>query len=198
MPATISELAEEKRALRAKVLAVRDAIPAAARQAAAGVAIQRVCSLDVYQSAKSVLSYMSFGAELNTHGFFETVLRDGKIVVLPRIDKASKSLKLHVVKGPGDLVEGVWGIREPHPDTRTVAIADIDMVLMPGLAFDRKGNRLGYGAGYYDRLMAAATAKPVRVVAAFDCQVVDAVPVGPSDQPFHILVTESQLLHVPT
>ncbi len=193
-----TELAEAKKSLRATVLAARDAMSAHDRQRTAQTIMQRVCDLDVYRNATSVLSYMSFGAELNTHVFFEAVLRDGKMAVLPRIEKTSKSLKLHVVAGPGDLVEGVWGIREPHPDTKTIAIADIDMVLMPGLAFDRRGNRLGYGAGYYDRLLAAASMKPVRVVAAFDCQVVDAVPVGPSDQPFHILVTESQLLHVPT
>ena len=127
--------------------------------------------------------------------FFESVLRDGKTAVLPRIDKPSKLLKLHVVKSHADLVDGFWGIREPHPDTPTVTIEHIDMVLMPGLAFDRGGRRLGYGAGYYDRLLATTT-RPVRVVATFDCQVIDAVPTGPADQPFHILVTESQLLHL--
>jgi 5-formyltetrahydrofolate cyclo-ligase len=100
------------------------------------------------------------------------------------------------VKSHADLVNGVWGIREPRDDAPQVAMADLDMVLMPGLAFDRSGNRLGYGAGYYDRLLASALRKPVRVAAAFDCQVVDAVPTGPADQPFHILVTESQLLHI--
>ena len=200
--ATSTELVEAKKALRAAVLVTRDAMPARDRQEAAEAISQRVCKLEVYRLAKSVLTYMSFGAELDTHGFFDAVVRAGKIAVLPRIDKASKSLRLHVVKGHGDLVDGVWGIREPHPDTPTMSIADIDMVLMPGLAFDRAGHRLGYGAGYYDRLLAPTSmltpAKPVRVVAAFDCQVVDAVPTGPSDQPFHILVTESQLLHLTT
>lgn len=189
---------DAKKALRVVVLAARDAMPPAARQAAADRIMQRVCGLEVYRAANSLLTYMSFGAELDTRGFFDNVLRDGKMAVLPRIDRASKSLTLHVVKGCGDLVEGVWGIREPHADSPRVAITDIDLVLMPGLAFDRAGNRLGYGAGYYDRLLAPASAKPVRVAAAFDCQVVDAVPTGPSDQPFHILVTESQLLQRPT
>ena len=192
------ELIEAKKALRATLLAARDALSPPARQAAADTIMQRACSLGVYRAAKSVLAYWSFGTELDTHGFFDRVLRDGKMAVLPRIDKASKSLTLHVVKGHGDLVDGVWGIREPRPDSPTVAITDIDLVLMPGLAFDRAGNRLGYGAGYYDRLLAPTFAKPVRLAAAFDFQVVDAVPAGPSDQPFHILVTESQLHRLPT
>lgn len=191
-------LTATKKALRATVLAARNALPPQARQAAAATITQRLCGLDVYRDAKSVLTYMSFGTELDTHGFFELVLRDGKVAVLPRIDKPSKSLKLHAVKSDADLVDGFWGIREPHPDTPTVTIVDIDMVLMPGLAFDRAGHRLGYGAGYYDRLLAPTSIRPVRVVATFDCQVIDTVPTGPTDQPFHILVTELQLLHLST
>ena len=191
-------LTDAKKALRTAVLAAREAIPLAARQAAAHTIMQRLCGVDVYRNAKSVLTYMSVGAELDTRGFFENLLRDGKMAVLPRIDKASKSLTLHRVESHADLVDGVWGIREPRADAPVVAITDIDMVLMPGLAFDRTGNRLGYGAGYYDRLLAPTAHRPVRVAAAFDCQVLDAVPAGPSDQPFHILITESQLLRLLT
>jgi len=190
-------LTDAKKALRTAVLAARDAMSPAARQTAADLIMQRVCGLDVYRDANSVLTYMSFGAEVDTQRFFDRVLADAKMAVLPRIDKASKSLKLHRVDRRADLVDGVWGIREPRADAPPVAITELDMVLMPGLAFDRAGNRLGYGAGYYDRLLAPAADKPVRVVAAFDCQVVDAVPTGPTDQPFHILITESQLLRFP-
>jgi len=190
-------LTDAKKALRAAVLAARDAMPADARQAAADTIMRRLGGLDVYRDANRVLTYMSFGTEPDTRRFFDRMLGDGKMVALPRIDKASKSLTLHRVDSHADLVDGVWGIREPRADAPAVVIGDIDMVLMPGLAFDRAGNRLGYGAGYYDRLLAPATHKPVRVAAAFDCQVVDAVPTGPSDQPFHILITESQLLSFP-
>ena len=190
-------LTEAKKALRTAVLAARDAMPANARQQAEKIITRRLGSLEAYREANCVLMYMSFGAELDTHGFFDQVLRDGKIVVLPRIDKVSKSLRLHRVDSHADLVDGVWGIREPRADAPLVDITEIDMVLMPGLAFDRAGNRLGYGAGYYDRLLApVAHHKPVRVAAAFDCQVVDAVPVGPADQPFDMLVTESLMLRI--
>ncbi len=197
MTGATNSLTDAKKALRAKVLAAREALPAAARHAATDAIMQRLVSLDAYRDAGCVLTYMSFGAELDTHRFFDRVLRDGKMAVLPRIDKVSKSLRLHRVESHADLVDGVWGIREPRAGAPLVTMTEIDMVLMPGLAFDRAGNRLGYGAGYYDRLLApVAYQKPLRVAAAFDCQVVDAVPVGPGDQPFHILITESQLLQI--
>jgi 5-formyltetrahydrofolate cyclo-ligase len=187
-------LTDAKKALRADILAAREAMPPDARRAASDIITQWLCSLDVYREAGSVLTYMSFGAELDTHRFFGCLLQDGKMAVMPRIDKASKSLRLHRVDSQADLVDGVWGIREPRADAPQVAITDLDMVLMPGLAFDRAGNRLGYGAGYYDRLLALTLEKPVRVAAAFDCQVVDTVPVGPADQPVHLLLTDSQLI----
>ena len=200
MTPSTAELINAKQALRATVTAARDALSPNVRKVAADTIMRRVLSLDIYHAATSVLTYMSFGNELNTHHFFDTLLRDGKTVMLPRIDKASNTLTLHRVNGHDDLVDGIWGIREPHPDSPKVALADVDMMMMPGLAFDRAGNRLGYGAGYYDRLLAPLADKavrPLRLVAAFDCQVVDAVPVGPSDQPFHILVTETQLYQLP-
>lgn len=200
MTPSTAELINAKQALRATVTAARDALSPHVRKVAADTIMRRVLSLDIYYAATSVLTYMSFGNELNTHHFFDTLLRDGKAVMLPRIDKASNTLTLHRVNSHDDLVDGIWGIREPHPDSPKVALADVDMMMMPGLAFDRAGNRLGYGAGYYDRLLAPLADKavrPLRLVAAFDCQVVDAVPVGPSDQPFHLLVTETQLYQLP-
>ncbi len=193
-----STLKETKKSLRVRVLAARDAMPEEHRQSAAKVAIERVISLPVYRNATCVMAYMSFGTELDTRGFFGRLLDDGKMVVLPRIDRATKELSLHRVSGHADLVAGVWGIQEPKADLPTVSIAQIDMVLMPGVAFDRRGNRLGYGAGFYDRMLSdAGDRKPVRVVAAFDEQLVDAVPHDTTDQRIHMLVTPSLLLEIP-
>lgn len=194
----VSGMREEKKALRASVIAARDAMSPQARQSAAEAIMQRIYALDAYRNARSVSLYMSFATELDTHIFFDRALADGKEVALPRIDKAAKCIRLHRVRGHRDLVDGVWGIREPHADAPVVDAAEIDMMLMPGVAFDLSGHRLGYGAGYYDKLLAplAGSISPLRVVAAFDCQVVKSVPTGPDDQPFHILVTERQLLRL--
>ena len=195
---TKNELVTAKKSLRAQILAARDAMSPAMRSAAAAAITVRLCQMPEYREAKTVLTYMSFGTELATHAFFDRVLSDGKIAVLPRIDKPTKSLALHRVNGHADLVDGVWGIREPRADAPTLAIDAIDMVLMPGLAFDRSGNRLGYGAGFYDRLLSRSAEKPFRIAAALDCQIVDAVPVDAHDRPCHCVITETQLLRIPT
>jgi 5-formyltetrahydrofolate cyclo-ligase len=116
------------------------------------------------------------------------------MVVLPRVDQASQSLTLHTALNLSDLLVSKWGIQEPAANARTVSIADVDFVLLPGVAFDRAGNRLGYGRGYYDKLLSAAEPALARVAAAFSCQIVDEVPVGPGDQKVHQLITENETI----
>lgn len=192
------DLQMDKKALRARVLAARDGMTDAARHSASRDIIARLLALPEVSSAGCVMTYMSFGVEVDTHGFFEALLADAKTILLPRIDREQKQLVVHAVARDEDLVPGVWGILEPRDDLPVVSIGEADVMLIPGLAFDRAGNRLGYGAGYYDRLLAGAGRKPWRIAAAFDCQIVEAVPAGPQDIPIHALITPTQLLRFPT
>lgn len=193
-------LAIAKKTLRATVLEARDRMPAAERAQASAAAIARVRAMPAYRQAAGVMTYMSFGTELDTQDFFDGLLCDGKSVALPRIDRASKRLSAHRVGGRDDLVPGVWGIMEPRADLPAVPLETLDLILMPGVAFDRAGNRLGYGAGFYDRLLAAVPPgpTPLRVVAAFDCQLVNAVPHSHTDQPIHWLITPTVSLNFTT
>jgi 5-formyltetrahydrofolate cyclo-ligase len=191
-------LNEAKKKLREAVLSRRDGLSAEARATAAIAVEKRFFALDAYYHAHAVMAYMSFGTELDTAAIVDALFWSGKTVVLPRVDRASKSLKLHRVESRKDLIAGVWDILEPRADLPTVAIDMVDLVLMPGVAFDLQGHRLGYGAGFYDRLLAGTAERPVpkplRVAATLDCQVVDAVPAGPNDQSIHILITETRFV----
>jgi 5-formyltetrahydrofolate cyclo-ligase len=152
-----------------------------------------ITHLDCYLRSGVVLAYVGFGSELRTETFLRRVLDDGKVLLLPRVNRNERRLNLHVVKDPAkDLEAGTWGIREPSPDLCPRAEpAALDFALVPGVAFDARGARLGYGGGYYDTLLAGSTkSRPSLVAAAFELQVVDEVPLEEHDVRVDLIVTE--------
>ena len=123
--------------------------------------------------------------------FFARILTDGKQLLLPRINRAQRALELrHVVDLGADLVSGVWGIREPAERCPIMSLTKVEFMLVPGVAFTASGARLGYGGGYYDRLLASLDRRITRIAAAFQLQMVDQLPEGPHDQRVDRIVTE--------
>jgi len=185
-------LAEAKSALRKMVLGQREAMDAGARAALSRAITLDIAALDAYRRSRVVMAYVSFGSEFQTGDVIRHVLDAGKTLVLPRINRARRALEIYEVREPvRDLEPGGWGILEPRPDRCARVEMDIvDVVLVPGLAFDARGWRLGYGGGYYDRLLGGLTARPPLVAGAFEAQMVGAVPIGAHDVPMDIVVTE--------
>lgn len=181
---------DAKRAQRAALRTQREALSPAVRAAFSRRITDTLIALPEYRRASVVLAYMSMGAEFETAAFVRRVLADGKTLVLPRVNREAKRLNLFVVGDlDRDLAPGVWEIREPVPDRCAAAVErDIEFALVPGLAFDERGGRLGYGGGFYDRLLTGLQA--VRVTAAFSVQVVEAVPMSEHDQYVDLIVTE--------
>lgn len=177
------ELPRDKKALRREMVARRDAMAPDQRARVAGKLVQRLVALPEYAAARSVLATMAIGSEWATRGFLERALADGKAIVLPRITPAPRHLELHVVGDmERDLVPGVWDIPEPDPARcRMVDLAQVDFALVPALAVDRAGFRLGYGAGYFDRLLAGRGARPHCVTALPAAFVLTEVPHDPHD-----------------
>jgi 5-formyltetrahydrofolate cyclo-ligase len=143
-----------------------------------------------------VLGYASFGSEPETRPLLRELLAGGRVLVLPRVERAARRLALHQVRDlDTELQPGTWGILEPVPvRCRSVAPPEIDFVLVPGVVFDRDGGRIGHGGGYYDRLLAAwPEPLPPLVAAAFELQVVPVVPVLATDHHVDRVVTESRI-----
>ena len=192
MPSSPSPSSERKAALRTLLLARRNALGADERERTSDAITRSVLVLDVYRHARVVMAYMTFGSEFATGAFIGAAIRDGKAIVLPKIDRAHDRLAIYTVcEFERDLVVGPWGIREPRPDTCTVAkLADIDFILVPGLGFTVRGDRLGYGRGYYDRLLADRDPRTALVAAAFSVQVVDEIPTTAQDVRIDRVITE--------
>jgi 5-formyltetrahydrofolate cyclo-ligase len=186
----------DKATIRAAALQRRDAIPPDARHANAQRIVARICALEVFMQAQTVLAYSGFGTEIDTTSLLEQVRKSGKTLVLPRISRVSGMLELFRVDDPAaDLTAGVWGIKEPDAERCMRCMPqELDLIVMPGVAFDRRGGRLGYGKGYYDRLLGECIGKglePVTVAGAFEAQVIDTVPMERHDVPVDVLVTEA-------
>ncbi len=187
-------ITDAKHAMRERIKQLREALSDAARHEETSACYRHLLALSAYQEAKTVLTYMSFGSEMGTYAFLQTLFDDKKNVIAPRIVKrpgGEKHLVLQGVQNVNDLEKGQWGILQPRLDMPVVNIADVDFALVPGLAFDERGGRLGYGAGYYDGLLAKASPAMLRVSVAFFCQVVERVPVAANDLPIDILITAS-------
>lgn len=182
---------QAKAALRETILARRDAADVASRSRDSQTITQKLCALPAYRAANVVAAYASFGSELDTAEFLARVLRDGKQLLLPRINRAQRVLELrHVIDLGADLVSGVWAIREPAERCPILSVTKIEFMLVPGVAFTASGARLGYGGGFYDRLLASLDPRGVRIAAAFELQMVHHLPEGPHDQRVDQVVTE--------
>lgn len=137
-------------------------------------------------AAETILIYHSLPDEVNTADIIQGLSRDGKIVILPRVVDRD-SMTLHAYTGEKDLVTGAYGIKEPvgtaFTDYESIAVA-----VVPGMAFDVRGNRLGRGRGYYDRLLPLLT-RAYKIGLCFPFQLLDNVPAAPSDVPMNEIVT---------
>jgi len=180
-----------KATLRVAILARRDAADAVSRSRASQIIMPRLFALPAYRAANVVAAYASFGSELETSEFLARALADGKQLLLPRINRAQRALELCQVGDPdADLIPGVWGIREPRQRCPVLTRAQVEFMLVPGVAFAANGARLGYGGGFYDRLLAALERGIPRIAAAFELQMVDELPEGPHDERVDSVITE--------
>jgi 5-formyltetrahydrofolate cyclo-ligase len=184
-------LREAKQAMRTRVAAARDALDAAWRDRASRALCERIAALPSFASARTVLLTSPFRSEWNAEPLIDLALAQGKTVALPRVVEPARMLELcRVVDAARDIVVGWRGIPEPASDCSRVYADDVDWVLVPGVAFDRDGARLGYGGGYYDRLLPLLPARAPRVAGAFSVQIVDEVPRAPHDITMDVVVTE--------
>lgn len=160
--------------------------------------IATIMSLPAFCEARSVLLTSSFGSEVETGELVARTLASGKTLLLPKVNKESRMLEIYAVADPDtQLARGTYGIAEPRPDRcRQAALGEVEWVLVPGVVYADDGFRIGYGGGYYDRLLPLLSPATPRVSAAFQLQRRTEVPHGLHDQKIQHVVTESGVYHV--
>lgn len=186
-----------KQALRQSIIAAREKLPVAERLRLSRAIVESTRNLPVYRQARTVLGYLNFGAELVAELWVRQALADGKQVLLPRVNRASRHLDLYRVQDlEHDVAPGSWGIREPVAERciKEEALGTVEFLLLPGVAFTREGARLGYGGGFYDKLLAQMPHRPALVAGAFALQVVQEIPQESTDRNVEWLVTEAEMI----
>ena len=193
-------LRDEKRALRRAMAEQRDSLSPEMRQRMAARAAELFLDLPEVRQARTVASFVSTRSEINTGPIIDELRERHIDVVLPRVSTGliPPRLRFHRAQKT-DLVFGIFGLLEPGPDCSEVPAHEIDVFMVPGLAFDRRGARIGYGGGYYDELAAYVRAHPdatnARFVGfAFDFQLLETCPAGEWDVPLDCIVTDEQVV----
>lgn len=184
----------DKAEVRKRLLGLRNALSVEDIAAGSAEIVTRLARIEEIRRASTLMVYLGFGSEVMIDDLIPWGWGEGKRIVVPFCFPESRELAACRIDGFDELERGLYGIRAPKAGRlRVVSKGEIDVVLVPAVAFDRRGYRIGYGGGYYDRFLPGCT-QAARIGAAFACQVMEEVPVERYDVTMDCIVTEEEVL----
>ena len=184
---------EAKQEIRREIEAGRRALDPVWMATASARIVENVQSLEDFGAAGMIALYKAIGGEVDLDPLFPACWNAGKRTCIPIFNAERKFYEMAEVTVETDYSTGHYGIREPLASA-LLPMSQIDLIAVPGVAFDRKGNRLGRGGGYYDRLLDGFSGLSAAV--AFDFQILPQVPAEPHDRPVERIVTETKMVDV--
>lgn len=160
--------------------------------------VAKLIQLPEVRAAQTVSTYLNIGSEVRTSGIVDWLLANQKEVIIPITDKANKRLIFSELRDrKTDLQRGTFGILEPKPERRIVVpLEQADLTLVPGVAWDLRGYRIGYGGGYYDRSIGAAQNQVQTIGLSYEFQIIERVPNNPLDKRVNKLATEDRVVAI--
>ena len=177
-----------KKALRYELKSKRDALEN--RELLSSVIAESFITSDIYKEAEVLLLYYSVGSEVSTDKILKQALNDKKRVAYPVCIDNSGYMEFYFIKTEDDLVEGMYKIKAPKQGSKKFSNENNSVCIVPALAFDIKGNRLGYGKGYYDRFLEKF--KGISVGICYDAMLADSIPADPHDKKVSYLITDKK------
>jgi 5-formyltetrahydrofolate cyclo-ligase len=189
---------DTKQALREQIAGAILSLKPAERMALSARAQALLAETPEFKAARAVMVYQSDATEVDTHELILAALASGKRVGLPRTEKGQRVLQvLEILDVQRDLERSRFGFKEPLRLLPAIPLEALDLVVVPGRAFDAQGYRLGRGGGYYDRFLAHPALRALAVALAFDCQIAPSVPHLAHDRQVNLVVTESRIIRTP-
>ncbi|HEX9025321.1 MAG TPA: 5-formyltetrahydrofolate cyclo-ligase [Clostridium sp.] len=152
-----------------------------------------------YREAKNIFIYISYDSEINTRGIINKALKDNKKIYVPRTEFKTRFMDAVEITSLDNLIESKYGILEPSVEEPHIEPNELDLIVVPGVAFDRNGGRMGYGAGFYDRYFKRISKDGIKKIAklalAYDFQILEKVPMNEQDVPVNYIITEKEFIH---
>lgn len=190
----MSTAKETKKAIRKEILAKRDELSKEYYLEANQIITENVLELDVFKNAETVFIFKTMGKEFDTESLIQNALENGKRVGFPRVISIDEGMMVHEYKEGDQLVESYYGAMEPSASADEIKVEELDLVIMPCVTSNNKGERIGYGGGFYDRFL--SNYDGITVLPIFnELQTAD-IPVEDHDQKVDYVVTESSVVHV--
>ena len=187
-------LFQQKTTIRKEILGKRKSQDSQVSAAQSRSIMKTLVGRKEFQAAGKILIYLSKDGEVGTDNLLVRAFEFGKRVCVPVVDRESDELRISELPGPDASFRlGAFGVREPE-DLNFVSPDQIDLVVVPGLAFDRRGGRIGYGKGYYDGLLSRLDSQVPRIALAFEYQVLDTVPQDGNDIQVDAIITEKSTM----
>lgn len=181
--------------IREEILRKRKSLSKEKRESYSKEITNRIINSPYYVNAKTIMSFISFSDEVDTHEFIKKAIDDGKNIVVPITFPKTYELKPSLLKSFDELELGYYNILTPKKEfQRFIDPGEIDLVITPGVAFRKDGYRVGYGGGYYDRFLSQIPDTPT-IAIAFSLQIVDDLPMDSFDIPVDYIYTEKNIIN---
>lgn len=180
----------EKKLIRKQILKMRNELNKDIKRSMDAAIQKKFLNSSEYKKSKKIFIYISYKSEIDTKSIILRALKENKEIFVPTTDIKNKSMDAVKIKSFDNLVEDIYGILEPSSEEVSIDPNELDLIVVPGVAFDYKLSRLGYGAGYYDKYFKTITNRETcKIALAYDFQIIDEVPVDKYDVPVDCVLT---------
>ncbi|MDU2121445.1 MAG: 5-formyltetrahydrofolate cyclo-ligase [Clostridium celatum] len=186
----------EKKKVREEIVKKRNNLSSEIKKEYDELIFKQLIESNIYKKAKKIFTYVSFGSEIDTIKFINHALNDNKKIYIPKTDKSKKEMVAIRINSLDNMNVDKWGILEPKVVDKNKIEKNFDLILIPGLAFDRNGNRIGYGGGYYDKYLSQIKETSNKIVLAYDFQIVNNIENEPHDIKTNYIITNNDFIKV--
>lgn len=186
----------DKKELRKAMIKNRDNLNLDEREVSDKLILQTLIKSDVYKKSTNIFTFINYGSEVETKEFINIALNEGKNIFVPKTVKGTRNMKAVKINSLDNLKPDNWGILEPESFNGEIDKENLDLVIVPGVIFDRDGNRMGYGGGYYDIYFANLKSKVNKIALAYDIQVIEYLLTEEHDVSVDAIITEKEMIKI--